>query len=179
MRTSRAAAPMLFLLLGVAVGACSSNTGGAAGASGTPAPAATPAAAAGDAYGAGAGAATKVPAAMAATVNLGDTSLGKVLVDGAGLTLYAFTADGGGKSACNGGCAANWPPLAGGAAPTLGAGLSAADFASITRDDGSVQATFHGMPLYNYAGDKAAGDVNGQGLSGKWYVVGADGKLVK
>jgi len=178
MRTSRAAAPMLFLLLGAAVGACSSNAGG--GASGAPAPAATPAAAtSGDAYGAGAGAASQAPAAMGATVNLGDTSLGKVLVNGAGLTLYVFTADGGGKSACTGGCAANWPPVAGGSAPTLGAGLTAADFASITRDDGSAQATFHGMPLYTYGGDKAAGDVNGQGLSGKWYVVGADGKLMK
>ena len=116
---------------------------------------------------------------MGATVNLADTSLGKVLVDGAGMTLYAFTADGGGKSACNGACAAKWPPLAGGSAPTLGAGLDAADFASITRDDGTAQATFYGLPLYHFAGDTAAGDLNGQGLGGKWYVVGADGKLVK
>ena len=59
-------------------------------------------------------------AAGGPAVNLGDTSLGSVLVDADGKTLYIFTADSGGKSACNGDCAAAWPPLLGDAAPTLG-----------------------------------------------------------
>ncbi len=198
MRPSRSVTLLLFLLLGAALGACSSGSG--AGSTGTQAtaatssapaatpataatssaPAATPAPAAGGGKGGyGAAEATPAPATTAAEVNLGDTSLGTVLVDGAGLTLYVFTADSGGTSACTGDCAAKWPPLAGAAAPVLGTGLDAAAFDTITRDDGSAQVTFHGLPLYRFAGDKAAGDVTGQGLGGKWYVVGADGTLVK
>jgi predicted lipoprotein with Yx(FWY)xxD motif len=174
MRTSRSATIMLILVVGAAVGACSSGSGKAAGAYGAPVAAAISVATAAPA------AATPAPAAAGtAAVSVGDTSLGKVLVDGKGMTLYIFTPDGGGKSVCNGDCAKKWPPLAGGAAPSLGAGLDAADFVSITRDDGSSQMTFYGLPLYHFAGDAAAGDVNGQGLSGKWYAVKADGKPVK
>ncbi len=119
------------------------------------------------------------PAAAAGpTVNVASTSLGDILVDGEGMTLYMFTADSAGKSACSGDCLANWPVLAGEGA-TPGTGLDAQDFASITRDDGSKQVTFYGMPLYLFAGDKAAGDVAGQGLGGKWYVLKADGTVVK
>jgi predicted lipoprotein with Yx(FWY)xxD motif len=117
-------------------------------------------------------------AAGGPAVNLGSTSLGDILVDGKGMTLYMFTADADGKSACSGDCLVNWPVLAGEGA-TPGAGLAAADFGSITRDDGSKQVTFNGMPLYYFAGDKAAGDVAGQGLGDKWYVLKADGTVVK
>jgi predicted lipoprotein with Yx(FWY)xxD motif len=175
MRTSRAAAPLLLLLLGAAVGACSTTTGNVAGVTGTPAAASADPGKAG--Y--GEAAATEAPAAGGPAVNVGDTSLGKVVVDGKGMTLYIFTPDSGGKSVCNGDCAKAWPPLPGGSAATLGTGLDAEDFTVITRDDGSSQVAFYGMPLYHFAGDKAAGDVNGQGLNDKWYVVGADGKPVK
>jgi predicted lipoprotein with Yx(FWY)xxD motif len=117
-------------------------------------------------------------AAGGPAVNVASTSLGDVLVDAKGMTLYMFTADSAGTSACSGDCLANWPVLAGEGA-TPGTGLNAADFASITRDDGSKQVTFHGMPLYFFAGDKAAGDVAGQGIGGKWYVLKADGTVVK
>ena len=119
------------------------------------------------------------PAAAGAAVSVATTSLGDILVDGNGLTLYMFTADANGKSVCNGDCAASWPPLVSDAAPSLGAGLNAEDFASVTRDDGQAQVTFHGMPLYFFAGDSAPGDVNGQGIGGKWYVLSADGTTVK
>jgi predicted lipoprotein with Yx(FWY)xxD motif len=122
--------------------------------------------------------ATSPAAATGPAVNVASTSLGDILVDGKGMTLYAFTADSGGKSACTGDCLANWPILAGEGA-TPGTGLDAEDFKSITRDDGSKQVTFYGMPLYTFAGDKAAGDVAGQGLGGKWYVLKADGTVVK
>lgn len=119
-------------------------------------------------------------AAGAPAVNLGDTSLGKVVVDGAGLTLYVFTADSGTTSACNDACATSWPPvLAGTSAPTLGAGLDTEDFGTITRADGTSQLTFYGRPLYLFAGDTAPGDVKGQGLKDKWFVVDATGKQVK
>jgi len=175
MRTSRAAAPLLLLLIGAAVGACSSGTGGVVSATGTPAAASADSGKAG--Y--GEAAATAAPAAAGPAVDVGDTSLGKVVVDGKGMTLYIFTPDSGGKSVCNDDCAVKWPPLVAAGAPMLGAGLDAEDFTAITRDDGSSQVAFSGMPLYYFAGDKAAGDVTGQGLGDKWYVVGADGKIVK
>ena len=179
MRTRTLAAPLLGLTLVLA--ACSSS-GGA-----TTAPSAAPAseapaseAPASEAPSASAAASPSESAAAGGpSVNLGETSLGSVLVDGAGKTLYIFTADSGGKSVCNGECAAAWPPLLGDAAPTLGTGLEADDFTTITRDDGATQVAFYGMPLYYFAADAAAGDVKGQGLNDKWYVVGADGTPIK
>ena len=106
------------------------------------------------------------------------SDLGDILVDGKGMTLYMFTADTGGTSACTGDCLASWPALAGESA-TPGTGLDTKDFTSITRDDGSKQVAFFGMPLYTFAGDKAAGDVAGQGVGDKWYVLKADGTVVK
>ena len=120
-------------------------------------------------------------AAAAPSVNLATTSLGSVVVDGtSGKTLYIFTADSGGASACYDKCEAAWPPLlTDGSAPTLGTGLDAEDFATIDRTDGTKQVTFYGMPLYFFAADAAAGDVKGQGLNDKWFVVDAEGKQVK
>ena len=150
--------------------------GGAA----TPAPATTAPATAAPATAAPAteAPASEAPAAAGTTVALGTTSLGEVLVDGKGMTLYMFTADADGKSACSGDCLASWPVLAG-EGVTPGAGLDAADFGTITRDDGSSQVTFFDMPLYTFVGDKAPGDVTGQGVGGKWYVLLADGTVVK
>jgi predicted lipoprotein with Yx(FWY)xxD motif len=125
------------------------------------------------------GTAIGAPTAGGASVNVATTSLGDILVDGAGLTLYMFTADADGTSACYGDCAASWPPLLSDTSPSLGQGLDAGDFGSITRDDGKAQVTFHGMPLYAFAGDTAPGDTKGQGLGGKWYVLGADGTVLK
>jgi predicted lipoprotein with Yx(FWY)xxD motif len=119
-------------------------------------------------------------AAGGTNIDLADNDLGKILVGADGRTLYVFTADSGGKSSCTGDCLANWPALTSDGAPTLGAGLDGEDFGSITReDDGSTQVTFYGMPLYYFAGDAAAGDTKGQGLADKWYVVDADGKMIK
>jgi predicted lipoprotein with Yx(FWY)xxD motif len=133
--------------------------------------------------GAAAAPAASAPAASAAAgsgvaVNVASTSLGDILVDGKGMTLYMYAADSGGTSACTGDCLGSWPALIGDAA-VPGTGLDAQDFATITRDDGTKQITFYKMPLYTFAGDKAAGDVAGQGLGGKWYVLKADGTVVK
>ena len=168
MRTKLLAATTLGLA--VLVAACS-------GAGATPSPTAAPTAAPTEAP-------SEAPASPAAggaaTVNVGDNALGKILVDGAGKTLYVFTPDGTtGKSTCTGDCAGNWPALVSDGAPTLGTGLDAEDFTSFTRDDGGAQVVFYAMPLYYFAGDKAAGDTNGPGLGGKWYVVGSDGKMIK
>lgn len=98
------------------------------------------------------------------------TSLGMVLTDAAEMTLYTFDNDTTpGKSACNGGCATNWPPMTTAqAAPPTVAG-AAATFSVIMRDDGTMQVAYGGKPLYRFAGDKAAGDTNGDGVAGIWH----------
>jgi predicted lipoprotein with Yx(FWY)xxD motif/plastocyanin len=114
----------------------------------------------------------------AVTVQLADTSLGKVLVDGEGMTLYMFAKDSGGKSVCVAACATTWPALTVTGTPTPGDGIEDEDLATITRDDGGTQVTFYGKPLYRYAADKAPGDVNGQGVGGVWFAVQASGEPV-
>jgi predicted lipoprotein with Yx(FWY)xxD motif len=175
MRLSRAAAP---LLLAVFVAACS---GASTSAAPTNAPASAAAAAAassgtsGGKYGSGD---SGSGAAATGGIALVKVSLGSVLTGPSGMTVYMFMPDTSTTSACTGNCAASWPPLTGDL-PTLGAGLNATDFASITRADGTKQIAFHGHPLYYFGGDKAAGDTNGQGLSTKWYVLGSDGNPIK
>jgi predicted lipoprotein with Yx(FWY)xxD motif len=79
----------------------------------------------------------------------------------------------------SGDCLANWPALLSDAGATPGEGLDAEDFGTIARDDGGTQVTFYGMPLYDFAGDTAAGQTNGQGVGGKWFVVDAEGKMIQ
>ena len=96
-----------------------------------------------------------------------DTSAGKVLTTSSGMTLYTFANDKvPGKSACNGPCAKNWPPLmADAGAQPVG------NWTVITRDDGSKQWAYDGKPLYGWVRDKAPGDVTGNGFNnGAWSV---------
>jgi predicted lipoprotein with Yx(FWY)xxD motif len=114
--------------------------------------------------------ATSAPASAAAggaTVNATAVgSAGTILVDGAtGMTLYVFAKDtkDSGTSACTGGCIAKWPALTvpAGGTPTAGTGVTGT-LATITRpDDGTLQVTYNGLPLYFFVNDKAAGDLNG------------------
>ena len=112
---------------------------------------------------------------------LATSPLGQIVVDGAGKTLYAFTPDEAeGLPTCYGECAGNWPSLAAPDEITVGEGLDDSAFTSVPRTDGAGdQVKFGDFPLYYFAGDSAAGQVNGQGLVDKWFVVGADGKLIK
>ena len=87
------------------------------------------------------------------------------LTSAAGMTLYVFDRDGGGKSACNGPCAANWPPLL-----VVGDGRAAGDWTIIVRDDGGKQWAFKGKPLYTWSKDTKAGDKTGDGVNGAWHV---------
>jgi predicted lipoprotein with Yx(FWY)xxD motif len=101
-------------------------------------------------------------------------SSGLVLTNRAGLTLYRYTPDGTGKSNCNGGCASIWPPLTvpAGTAKVVGSpGIASGTLGTITRSDGTLQVTYKGMPLYTYTGDMSAGQDNGQGAGGIWFVV--------
>ena len=91
-----------------------------------------------------------------------------VLATPAGATLYTFDKDtaGSGKSACNGQCATNWPPLAAQASDA-----ASGDWSIVTRDDGSRQWAFKGQPLYTYAKDAKAGDTPGDGKGNVWHLI--------
>ena len=105
-------------------------------------------------------------AASADTLKTTETPKGKVFVDAKGMTLYTFDKDAGGKSMCNGPCADNWPPLfaASDAKPT-------GDMTIVVRDDGKKMWAYKGKPLYTFAKDQKAGDLNGDGfLNGAWHL---------
>ena len=95
------------------------------------------------------------------------TSLGKVLVDGAGMTLYTFKKDTGSVATCTGKCAALWPPLLTKGTPKAGGGVGGN--LGVTTGSGPQQATYNGHPLYTYSGDTKPGQTNGQGLFHLWY----------
>lgn len=100
------------------------------------------------------------------------------LVDDQGWVLYLFTNDtqNSGTSACtDAACMAEWPALVVTAVPTAGEGVDAALLGTITREDGTMQATYNGWPLYHFSGDTVPGDVNGQAMEGVWFLVSAAG----
>ena len=116
------------------------------------------------------------------TVKLAKTSLGQILVDRSGRTVYLFKADKDGKSTCSGSCASTWPPVTA-SSPTAGSGVDRGSLGTTSRADGTQQVTYHGHPLYYYAGDgKAPGSTKGEGLDtfgGEWDAVDASGKSVE
>jgi predicted lipoprotein with Yx(FWY)xxD motif len=95
--------------------------------------------------------------------------VGKFLTDSNGMTLYIFKKDSPGKSVCAGPCVDKWP-LYFREKVAVPEGVNAGDFGTITREDGKSQSTYKGWPLYYYVGDKATGDVHGQGLGNVWFV---------
>jgi predicted lipoprotein with Yx(FWY)xxD motif len=119
-----------------------------------------------------------VPSATGRTVSAQPTSLGTILVDGKGRTVYDFANDKNGRSTCTGQCAANWlfvpapAPL-----PKSLPGVTGA-LGSTTRPDGGRQLTVAGHPVYTFVGDSAPGQTNGQGIvlnGGLWTVVSPAG----
>jgi predicted lipoprotein with Yx(FWY)xxD motif len=128
----------------------------------TPAPAAAPA----------------TTAAPALALKLADSPLGKIMVDADGHTLYALTQDANGTPTCTDGCAKAWPAAKVNGAPAADPAISAA-ITTVDAPGGGTMLKAGKWPLYRFAGDAAAGDTNGQGSGGVWFVVGADGKLIK
>ena len=124
-----------------------------------------------------------VPVTGEATVNAADVgTYGTVLVNGDGMPLYVFSLDTGGTSACTGDCTAEWIPLASQGSPTAGDGVDATMLGTITRDDGSMQVTYNGHPLYTFASDTGSGDAAGQGMEdngGTWSLISATGDMVQ
>jgi predicted lipoprotein with Yx(FWY)xxD motif len=107
------------------------------------------------------------------------SSLGTIVVDETGRTVYVFDKDtpNSGTSACEGACLASWPAV------TLAPGVPhvqgiSGTLGTITRTDGARQVTLNGLPLYYYAGDTVAGDVTGQGIGGIWWVVSPAGAKI-
>jgi predicted lipoprotein with Yx(FWY)xxD motif len=120
---------------------------------------------------------TAAQATGVTTVAVASGTLGDILVDGEGRTLYAFTKDQGGQSACSGQCVDNWPALTGTA--TAGTGVQASLLSASMQANGDNQVTYSGKPLYHFAGDAKPGDVNGQGVGNVWYALTPAGELVK
>lgn len=94
--------------------------------------------------------------------------VGRVVVDAQGRTLYRFTAEAQGRPVCTGACLKTWVP----ARASNASGLPA-HVATVRRDDGVVQLTYDGHPLYRYVGDTSKADANGEGVGGQWYVIKA------
>ena len=109
-------------------------------------------------------------AASGADLMVAETSLGEVVVDGKGMTLYMFDKDtqGGDTSACTGACLQNWPPLIASGDEPKADGVTG-ELGTIETADGEMQVTLNGWPLYYFAGDSAAGDVKGQGVKDVWW----------
>lgn len=166
MRARRLSAVVLCATLAIGMAACGDDddptTTAAGGQTGgtsatTPAPAPT----------------TTAPAPKA-TVATASTSLGTVLVDGAGKTLYTWDRDTGPASTCVGNCAVTWPPLvlpSGTTTPVPGAGVSLLTAAPRPDDATKLQVNWDNKPLYYYAADTAPGDTKGDGVGGTWRVV--------
>ena len=127
-------------------------------------------------YGAGASSSTTAAASGAKnSLSVATTSLGPVVVDASGLTLYLYEKDTGSTPTCTGACAKAWP-----AATVSGTPSSSPDITgtvTVTAGaNGTSQLVLNGHPLYRYAADTAPGDVNGQDVGGVWYAVKADGQ---
>jgi predicted lipoprotein with Yx(FWY)xxD motif len=116
-----------------------------------------------------------------AVISLRTTSLGRVLVDSSGRTLYLFEKDKGPRSMCSGACATAWPPVMTTGKPKPGAGVTAAKLGTVS-EPGGKQVLYAGHPLYTYVGDSAPGQTNGEALDqfgAEWYVLNATGHKVQ
>jgi predicted lipoprotein with Yx(FWY)xxD motif len=130
---------------------------------------------------AGAGATSVARASTTLTVR--STRFGRILFDGRGRALYAFTRDRrGGRSRCYGACAKAWPVYFAKGRPRSGKGVRRSLIGTSRRRDGRLQVTYNGRPLYYYVGDKKPGQVlcqNVDEFGGTWLVVRPTGRLVR
>ena len=153
------AVPLALVTITVAA-ACGGNSGSSSGSSGTSASA---------------------PTASGELLSTAKTSLGTILVDGKGMTVYNFANDTGTSSTCVDACAADWKAVVAPASlPSSLPGVTGA-LGSTTRADGTLQVTVAGHPVYTFVGDSKPGQTNGQGKvlnGGLWTVVSPDGKPV-
>jgi predicted lipoprotein with Yx(FWY)xxD motif len=118
-------------------------------------------------------------APSSASLTTASSALGKIIVDGKGMTAYVFDKDtaGSGSSTCTGPCATAWPSITASSATPKVAGVTG-KVGTITGVNGEKQITVNGLPLYTFARDKAAGDVTGQGVGNVWWVLSPSGDKI-
>jgi predicted lipoprotein with Yx(FWY)xxD motif len=136
-----------------------------------------------------AAASTQAAAASAAAakargpkLRITDSDYGRILANGRERALYLFTADPGKASNCSGDCATAWPPYIVKRKPSAAPGVKPGLIGTTRRDDGRLQATYGGHPVYFYEGDNEPGEVLCQAVNefgGFWYVLRASGKAVR
>jgi predicted lipoprotein with Yx(FWY)xxD motif len=117
------------------------------------------------------------PSSASGALHVASTSLGRVVVDDQGMTVYMLTADHGGTSTCSASCLTYWPPVT----ASKGSGVTATVGSTATTTGGTT-ATVGGWPVYTFIQDQKPGDVNGEGTTtfgGTWYAVSPTGKPVK
>lgn len=165
---------LLAALAALAVAGCGSSSNGYGG---------SETSGSGGAYGGGSNASATAPAgaesgAAVLTVSRAQ-SVGPVLVDAKGMTVYDFRKDKGTTSFCYGACAASWPPVLSEGAPTAGEGATASKLGTTERKDGTMQVTYAGHPLYTFVEDRKPGEANGNGISafgGQWFALQGSGE---
>ncbi len=110
------------------------------------------------------------------TIAVMQSSVGAYLAGADGKSLYVLTTDGASSSTCTDSCAQNWPAftLTDGQTAIAGDGVTG-NVSTFARADGSMQVAIDGHPVYYFAGDSAAGQTNGQGIGGVWFLAGPDG----
>jgi predicted lipoprotein with Yx(FWY)xxD motif len=117
-----------------------------------------------------------------ARVSAASSSLGKIIVDGRGRTLYLFEKDKRGHSTCSGVCAAYWPPLITHGNPIAGRGAKSSLLGTIRRANGARQVTYAGHPLYRYIQDNRPGQTSGEGsqlFGAGWDALSPAGKKIE
>jgi len=124
------------------------------------------------------------PTAHPARVQVRRTSLGKILVDASGFTLYSFTRDSRNRDTCVkvSSCSRTWPALSTGGKPTAGPGVKASLLSTITLPGGARQVTYAGHPLYLYAAAGEPGEtayVGAMQFGGTWDAINPSGHAVK
>jgi predicted lipoprotein with Yx(FWY)xxD motif len=126
--------------------------------------------------------ASSAMAARPDAVGVRSTAYGRILVDGGGYALYAFTKDGRGASRCYSACARAWPPFIVPRRPRAARGARSGLIGTTRRSDGRLQATYRGRPLYYYVADRRPGLVLCQNVvefGGRWLVLRANGRVVR
>jgi predicted lipoprotein with Yx(FWY)xxD motif len=113
------------------------------------------------------------------SINVGNNpAIGSYLTGDRGEPLYIFTSDAPNTSNCTGACTAIWPAVITQGNPKLGPGVDASMIGTIELADGQMMLTYNNMPLYYFVGDANPSDINGQGIKGVWYLLGADGNPI-
>jgi predicted lipoprotein with Yx(FWY)xxD motif len=120
------------------------------------------------------------PGAGDALLMTADSDLGEIVVDADGMTVYMFDNDtqDSDTSTCEGDCATNWPAVTTDSEEAPAVEGVTGEVGTITGVDGETQVTLNGWPLYYFAGDSAAGDTNGQGQGGIWWVLDPAGEKI-